>query len=179
MTSQNCFRKKQQKPAGFSLVEAMVYLALWAVVTGFAFSLFYRSLSTHQKLRENVQQLARVLQVGERWRDEVRRAVMPIPPQPPGAPHTLLVPTSQGGVSYRFLPEQALVQRWSEAGSTWETVLKEVADSRMLPVSRGEVKGWRWEISLMQTQKVLRVRPAYTFMAVRGGKNIGAPGVEP
>ena len=62
---------------GIMLVDCLVYLAIWVVVVGLAFSAFYRCLSYSKNLARNGDDIARALKAGERWREDVRAATGP------------------------------------------------------------------------------------------------------
>ena len=51
--------------AGIMLVECMVYVALFAVVTGLAFAAYYRSEQTARSLHRNATDILRVVKTGE------------------------------------------------------------------------------------------------------------------
>src|SRR5438128_5034595 len=70
-------RNAPQRQQGFMLVDCLVYLAIWAVVVGLAFSAFFRSMSYSKNLARNADDIAPALQAGERWREDVRAATGP------------------------------------------------------------------------------------------------------
>ena len=63
------------------LVDCLVYLAIWVVVVGLAFSAFYRCMSYSKNLARNADDIARALKAGERWREDVRAAAGPFKPE--------------------------------------------------------------------------------------------------
>jgi hypothetical protein len=118
--------------AGVLLIECLVYLALWLIVLGVAFSLFYRTLTRSTNLDRSAEDIARVLRVGERWRAEVREATAPLRMvvADGGADQALHIPRKQGEVVYYCTGTN--VMRRAEASGAWTEVLPRVQASRFL-----------------------------------------------
>src|SRR5213593_4873328 len=70
-------RNPPQLQQGIMLVDCLVYLAIWTVVVGLAFSAFFRCMSYSKNLARNADDIARALKAGERWRQDVRAASGP------------------------------------------------------------------------------------------------------
>src|SRR5256886_6282646 len=77
--------------AAFMLEECLVYIAVSSVLLGLAFAAFYRVMENAKGLRRNAADIARVLQAGERWREDIHRATGP-----------LRLANSQGAVEQAF-----------------------------------------------------------------------------
>ena len=77
--------------AAFLLEECLVYIAVSSVLLGLAFAAFYRVMENAKGLRRNAADIARVLQAGERWREDIHRATGP-----------LRLVSSQGAVEQAF-----------------------------------------------------------------------------
>ena len=151
--------------SGVLLIECVVYAALFVVVTGVAYSAFYRCLTDARNLRRNAEDIERVLQAGERWRADIRSArTRPSLEARPGE-QILHVPQSTNEIAYVFTGETL----WRRApGRTPEVFLTGVRQSKMMADARSQVTAWRWEVELKSAQKVVRLRPLFTFAAVPG-----------
>ncbi len=151
---------------GVMLVDCLVYLAIWAVVVGLAFSAFYRCFSYSKNLARNADDIARALKAGERWRDDVRAATGPfkLVTWEASVAEALHIPQKSGEVIYLFM--DGAVLRQGGTNTPWIPALSGVRSSRMEKDERRCVVSWRWEVELKNKQKVARVRPLFTFQAV-------------
>jgi hypothetical protein len=159
-----------QGQRGILLVDCLVYLALWAVVVGFAFSAFFRCMSYSKNLARNADDIARALKAGERWRQDVRAASGPFKwvALEAGDGQALHIPQKTNEVIYRFIDGAVLRQGGTNA--PWIPALSGVKSSRMEKDERQRLDSWRWEVELKNKQKVARVRPRFTFEAVAPGQ---------
>ena len=159
-------RNPPRRQQGIMLVDCLVYLAIWSVVVGLAFSAFFRSMSYSKNLARNSDDIARALKAGERWREDVRAATGPfkLVVGEPGVGQALHIPQKTGEVIYRFIDGAVLRQTGTNA--PWIPALSGVKSSRMEKDERQRVVSWRWEVELRNKQKVARVRPRFTFQAV-------------
>jgi hypothetical protein len=167
-TARNPLRRQQ----GIMLVDCLVYLAIWAVVVGLAFSAFFRSMSYSKNLARNTDDIARALKAGERWREDVREAAGPfkLVTGEASLEQALHIPRKTGEVIYLFL--DGAVLRQSGTNAPWIHALSGVKSSRMERDERQRVVSWRWEVELKNKQKVARVRPLFTFQAVAPEHNV-------
>ena len=145
----------------FTLIECIVYCGVLFLVLGLAFATYYRANENHRNLRRNAADIVRVLQAGERWREDIRRATGPIQLAGTGAAQELTIPHTNGAVKYTF--RQGSV--WRQTGPRTEEVLPNVAGSQMQNDPRQRVTAWRWEVELQSKKHVARVRPLFTFEA--------------
>ena len=151
---------------GIMLIDCLVYLAIWAVVVGLAFSAFYRCMSYSKSLPRNADDIARALKAGERWREDVRAATGPfkVVTWEASVAQALHIPQKSGEVVYLCIDGAVLRQRGTNA--PWIPALSGVKSSRMEKDERQRVVSWRWEVELKNKQNVARVRPLFTFQAV-------------
>ena len=159
-------RNPAQWHQGIMLIDCLVYLAIWSVVVGLAFSAFFRSMSYSKNLARNADDIARALKAGERWREDVRAATGPfkLVTGQASVEQALHIPQKTGEVIYRFIDGAVLRQTGTNA--PWIPALSGVKSSRMEKDERQRVVSWRWEVELKNKQKVARVRPLFTFQAV-------------
>ena len=157
---------RSQRAQAFSLVECIVYMALFAVVAGLGFVSFFHCRDNAESLRRTADDIVITLKAGERWREDVRRAVAPLQ-FIEGAEQQVVVPQKIDQVAYRF-SKQAVWRRAGTNGS-WVSLLPKVKQSRMERDARQHVTGWRWEVELKTRQPGARLRPLFTFEAVALG----------
>ena len=156
---------------GIMLVDCLMYIALLGVILTLTFAAFYRANENAKNLAQNAADIVRTLNAGERWREDVRAATGP-PRVEENAKETLLqLPQAGGEVRYRL--RDGILSRQTSANPNWTDLLPNVKSSRMEPDPRQHVTAWRWELELQGRQKVARVKPLFTFLAVP------APGVKP
>ncbi|MEK7686069.1 MAG: hypothetical protein AAB466_11665 [Verrucomicrobiota bacterium] len=157
-------RHSRQTERGILLVDCMVYIALWSVVVGLAFASFYRCLDQTRHLSRNASDIARALQAGERWREDIHQAMGELALIESGEAQELRIPQQAGDVVYLF--KEGTVFRRAGEKSRWAQLLADVKESSMQKDPRAHVTAWRWEVELKTTQKVVRLRPLFTFQAV-------------
>ena len=155
-----------RRQAGISLAECLIYISVWSVLLGFSFAAYYRVVDNTTRLRRNAADIARVLQAGERWRDDIRRAAGPL--KLVGAEGTanqaLHIPQASGEVVYYFTGTNLLRRAGEDA--PWSEALARVKVSRVNRDAREPVVAWRWEVELNAGKKKPAVRPLFTFQAV-------------
>jgi len=151
--------------AAFMLEECLVYIAVSSVLLGLAFAAFYRVMENAKGLRRNAADIARVLQAGERWREDIHRATGPLRlANSPGAVEQAFhVPQRSGEVIYFFTGTNLLRRAGPDA--PWREALAGVKVSRMNRDRRERVTAWRWELELNTGRKKPLVRPLFTFQA--------------
>jgi len=152
--------------AAFLLEECLVYIAVSSVLLGLAFAAFYRVMENAKGLRRNAADIARVLQAGERWREDIHRATGPLRlVSSQGAVEQMFhVPQRPGEAVYFFTGTNVLRRAGPDA--RWMEVLVGVKVSRMDRDRRERITAWRWEVELSAGRKKPLVRPLFTFQAV-------------
>ena len=145
---------------GYTLLECLVYIAGLAVILNVSYMAFLRYNQHTNNLRRNADDIVRALRAGERWRDDVRAATAP----PHVVENGLAIPQRTGDVAYVFA-DGAI---WRQAAGTRSLVLKQVKASVMSDDSRQHVAAWHWELELVSPQKIIRIRPLFSFTAVSG-----------
>ena len=152
---------------GFTLIEALVYMSMLFLILGMAYTAMYRSMDTSAGLRRNANDIARAMNAGERWREDMRNATGPIRLEQTGQDETVLhVPEGREEIAYRFSTNS--VSRRTGNGQ-WLPVLDRVKTSDFIADQRKTVTAWRWEVELQSYRKaIVRTRPLFTFIAVPG-----------
>ena len=151
--------------SGFTLIEALVYMAVLFVIVGMAYTAMYRSMNASAGLRRNANDIESALKAGERWREDVREAVRPPRVENVGHNETILhLPQARGEVSYRFSDNR--VSRRS-GQSEWFALLENVKVSTFIADQRSKVTAWRWEVELRPYRKrISSIPPLFTFISV-------------
>lgn len=142
-----------RKARGMFLVQLLVYLAILAVISFLAFDLFFSLSSGARRVRIAGEDIVRTMNVGERWRGDVRAA---------GTVVAEGGSIRMGNVSYEL--SDGAVKR-IEAGRV-VTVLPNVLDSRFVRDARTAVIAWRWELELVNPDSRSKMKSLFTFIAV-------------
>jgi len=136
----------RRRQAGILLGECLVYMSVWSVLIGLSFAAFYRALDNATRLRRGAADIARVLQAGERWREDIRQATGPskFVSAKGTVEQALHVPQVSGEVVYYFTGTNVL--RRASANAAWVETLGGVKASRLNKDLRQGVVVWRWEM---------------------------------
>jgi hypothetical protein len=153
---------KLARPHGVSLVECLLYIAVFFVIGTLAFASYYRVDFETRALDRNTDDIVRAMKAGERWRSDVRLSTT-APRMENGA---LRLTTKDGEVIYS-VRENVL---WRHSGTKSLSVLERVKASTMEPDSRQHVAAWRWELEMQTKRAQASVRPLFTFISVPGSE---------
>jgi Tfp pilus assembly protein PilE len=144
------------------LIECLVYMALLFVVLELAYAAYYRCAENSKRLNQNVDDVVRVLQAGERWRDDIRTATAIT-----ASEDSLRL--SQSNATVDYVVEGNTVWRRANAGAPLARFLPRVKLSLMEKDARREVMAWSWKVELLSRGGTGRFRPFFTFEAVPSG----------
>lgn len=149
----------------YTLIEVLVYMSMLVVVMALGYTAMYRSMDASTGLRRNAGEITRALTVGERWREDVRRATQPLRVERVSERETLLhIPYKNSEVTYRFA-SGAVSRRFGPL--EWSVLLQPVRNSTFVSDTRQQVTAWKWELELQPARKSLtRLHPLFTFLAV-------------
>lgn len=151
--------------AGILLVECIVYCAVVMVIFALALAAFNRMAVRTGELQRNTHDIERVLKAGELWRKDVRTATAPCRFEAGDEFIAFVIP--QGTNEIVYSNDGTNIHRRVSL-SPWQVTVAGVKQSRFELDLRENVAAWRWEIELAQRQKVTRVKPLFTFLAVPG-----------
>ncbi len=152
--------------SGILLLECMVYVALFAVITGLAFTAFYYCWDGSRGLLYSSNDIAAALQAGERWRADIRSATGNITVQTNATGELIRIPSGKNIILYRF--NNGKIQRQLDSKSYSDTLLPSVKSSQMVMDARGPVSAWRWELELKLRPKEIHLPLQFTFEAAPG-----------
>ena len=165
----NCAMINSSSRAGFrargiSLIECLVYIGVFFLVSALAFSVYYRTLQSSRMISRSADDIAAAARTGERWRQDVRAATA-APRLENGADgQVLVIPGKAGAVRYHVNGDDLL--RQTNDSADWTRLMNGIKSSRMEPDRRARVAAWRWELELKPHRKSPRVLPLFTFEAV-------------
>lgn len=148
------------------LIEALVYISVLFVVLAVGGAAYCRVLDHTRALRRVAADIARALDAGERWREDVRAATAPPRLVREGAVEALHL--TQGMVEVVYFFEGSNVVRRVGTNLAWQPFLPRVVSSTFLEERRGEVTAWRWETELQPGPRPPKEPPRFTFLAVAG-----------
>jgi hypothetical protein len=155
---------RRRHRAGILLAECLVYISLFFVLTGISYGLYFRTMEFSRGLQRNSDEIVRALKAGERWREDVRRAVGPLVTEMHDGVAVNVIPQSDGSVLY-WLHEGTL-WRQTPANAVATPLCRGVKSSNIVRDARQSVTAWRWEIELKTQQKTVRLKPLFSFLAV-------------
>ncbi len=150
--------------AGFSLVECLVYISVFAVFMFLAMQLFFQTRDSADRLRRTADDLTRALHAGELWRDDVRAATASPRVVTEDGQAWLTIPRGTNTVVYTHFKNA--VWRQADTNAPWTRALAGVLASRMEPDARAHVAAWRWELELAVKDERKKTRPLFTFLTV-------------
>ena len=160
--------KADHSCSAFSLIECLVYIALFFIIIGVALGAYYQLDEQSRGFTRNSSDIVQTMQAGERWRADVRIATNAALL---GQNLQLRLGTRNGEIIYLFREGAIWRQGVNEKKPT--PVLTGVKSSLMEHETRPQVKAWRWEIELQTKRTNATVRPLFTFLAAPATE--GAP----
>ena len=159
---------KSRRVAGILLTECLVYIAVFAILTGIGFAAFYLCWDHSKALIYASDDISSALRAGERWRADVRAATGKIIVETNATGEVVQIPEGARVVSYRF--ESGEVRRQISASGNPQLLLANVRASKMEMDDRGGVRAWRWELELLQRRKGTFLPLRFTFEAAAQAK---------
>lgn len=147
------------------LVECIVYMAVFLILSGVATGAFYLSWDHSKALVSASDDIGTALQAGERWRADVRAASGTIRIQKTPAGEIVTIPEGEKEIVYRFNGREMRRQAGSSGFSA--LLLPRIASSEMTSNQRGDVQAWRWELEVKQQRKETHLPLLFTFEAAQ------------
>jgi hypothetical protein len=159
--------------SGFMLMEAVVYIAVFLLLTGVATTAFYECWDSSKAVVRDTDDIARSLRVGEQWRADIRAGRGPVQSVVQDAAQILRIPTASGDVVYTLTGSE--LRRAGGGPAAESVVLSRVQSTSMQSEPLGAATIWRWELELASKRTPVRVRPLFTFSAVSTQGTAHAP----
>jgi hypothetical protein len=141
----------------------MVYMSVFAILLTGTMAVFYFCWDHSSALISSTEQIHSALNVGERWRADVRAATGTIFVQTTSNGETIKIPEGQNEVQYLFNTNQMSRQ----SGSASAVVLVKIKTSAMTMDDRSGVTAWKWELELTPRRNETHLPLLFTFEAVQ------------
>lgn len=152
-----------KKRDGISLIECLVYIVVFVILTGIGFSSFYLLWDNSTALRYTTNDVADVLRAGEAWRADVRGATGKIQVGNVSDGVVLKIPCGKLEIDYRFTDNSI----WKKnSGSDWRSILSRVKISQMELETRNQISAWHWDVEMIPYRARVKVPLLFTFEAV-------------
>ncbi len=151
--------------SGILLIECLVYIVVFAIVTGAGMAAFYCCLNHSRAMICATDDIGSALRAGERWRADVRGATGIISVETGAAGQTVRIPIAGGNIFYCF--ENGEMRRQSSSTKVSTPLLDKVKTSEMKADPRGGVAAWRWELELAPRRTEMRLPLLFTFEAAQ------------
>jgi hypothetical protein len=151
--------------AGVSLIECLVYIAVFAILLGVGFGAFYFCWDHTRAVIFATDDVSSALRAGERWRADVRGATGKISVETTAAGEVVRIPESEMEIVYRF--ESGGLRRENSALKNSQLLLPKVKASEMKAETRAGVSAWRWELELTPRRTETRLALRFTFEAAQ------------
>ena len=162
LTSANSSARRR---SGILLIECLVYIVVFAIVTGAGLAAFYCCWNHSRAMIYATDDIGSALRAGERWRADVRGATGKISVEATPAGELLRIPRGRDEIFYSY-HEGALRRKLASANFS-ELVFAKVNASRMSSEMRGGVAAWRWELELAPRRPEMRLPLLFTFEAAQ------------
>ena len=154
-----------RRRSGVLLIECLVYIVVFAIVTGAGMAAFYCCLNHSRAMIYATDDIGSALRAGERWRADVRGATGKISLETRTGGQTVRIPKAGGEIYYRF--ENGEVRRQSSSAKVSSVLLAKVKASEMKADPRDGVAAWRWELELTPRRPEMRLPMLFTFGAAQ------------
>ncbi len=156
---------KSRRAAGILLIECLVYIAVFAILTAIGFAAFYLCWDHSKALIYATDDIGSALRAGERWRADVRAATGPISIESTAAGEVVRIPEPEKEIIYRF--ESGEVRREISTVKNSRLLLQQVNTSQMRMEERAGVTAWRWELVLNERRPETQLPLLFTFEAAQ------------
>lgn len=151
--------------AGVSLIECLVYIAVFALLLGGGMAAFYFCWDHTRAVIFTTGEIESVLHAGETWRADVRAATGKITVETAVEQETVKIPEGEKEIIYRFSNGELRRENSTQPGS--RLLLERVKSSEVKTASREGVAAWRWELELTPRRKETQFPLLFTFEAAQ------------
>jgi Tfp pilus assembly protein FimT len=154
---------KSRRTAGILLVECVVYIALFAILTGIGTAAFYLCWDQSQAYIDATDDITAALRAGERWRADVRGATGKVSIENTPAGELLRIPRGKDQVFYSY--HNGAIRRKLASANSPEMLFAKVNASQMSTEVRNGVTACRWELQLAPRRPETQLPLLFTFEA--------------
>jgi hypothetical protein len=154
-----------KREAGITLVECIVYIAVFLILSAVATGAFYLSWDHSKALISATDDISAALRAGERWRTDVRVASGEIRVKKTLSETVVTIPEGDKEIEYHLSAGELRRQAGSDGFSA--LLLPRVVSSEMIPEVRDGIWAWRWELEVAQQRKETHIPLLFTFEAAQ------------
>lgn len=154
----------RSRTAGVSLLECLVYIAVFAVLMNVGGAAFYFCWDHTRSVIYATDDIESAMRAGECWRADVRAATGKISIATTATNEIVQIPAGKEKILYRF--ESGELRREIPEKNNSRLLLAKVKTSQMLADERASVQAWRWELELNSRRKETHLPLLFTFEAV-------------
>ncbi len=151
--------------AGVSLIECLVYVAVFAILLGGGTAAFYFCWDHTRAVIFTSNEIESAMRAGEVWRSDVRAATGKISIETTATGETVKIPTSGKEIIYQL--HDGELRREIPTQNSSRLLLEKVKTSEVKTVSRDGVSAWRWELELAPRRKEAHFPLLFTFEAAQ------------
>ena len=155
---------KSRRTTGILLIECLVYISVFAILTGIGMAAFYLCWDDTKAVIYATDDIHAALNAGELWRADVRAAAGNITVVQ-AAGGELMRMRGRKEIDYRFAGGQ--VHREIPASHISQLLLATVKSSQMTKDGRAGVAAWRWELDLVVRRPETHLPLLFTFEAAQ------------
>ena len=149
--------------AGVSLIECLVYVAVFSILLGIGTAVFYFCWDHTRAVVFTADEVESALRAGERWRADVRGATGKISVTTTSDGEQVRIPLGAKEIRYDFSHGELRRELWPAHGS--QQLLGKVRSFAVSAATRSGVTAWRWELELVPRRKETHFPLLFTFEA--------------
>lgn len=154
-----------RRKAGASLIECLVYIAVFGILLGGGTAAFYFCWDHTRAVIFTANEVESALRAGETWRADVRAATGKISIETTATGEVVKIPEGGKEIVYRFT--EGLLCREIPAQNHSRVLLERVKVSEVKSADRAGVSAWRWDLELQPRRKEARFPLLFTFEAAQ------------
>lgn len=147
-----------------TLIEALVYIAVFMMVVGLTYQCFHMFLKNSQNLKKATEDIIRVTQIGDRWREDIRNA------DSIKYDNGILFLNKDGRESCYSFKDNALQFRGAALDSQWKILSDRIGECIFTETAHKGFSAWEMNIELKVRNEKSKVKPLFSFMAVNKPK---------
>lgn len=156
---------KSRRTAGLLLIECLVYIAVFAILTGIGTACFYLCWDQSKAVVYATDDIGAALRAGEHWRADVRAATGPISVEQTADGQQIRIPGHDNAIVYRFASGE--IRREIPDTQRSDLLLARVNSSQMTKETREGVTAWRWELDVAVRRPETQLPLLFTFESVQ------------
>ena len=149
-----------QSRCGFTLIEVLIYLSLMTIFIDLSYLVYLECQENHFRLQCFSNDTLHSMDIGERWREDVRKAIKSPILMKDGS---LKILQQDNEIHYFFQNGTILRQQKKQEAVP---ILRGVKSSQWIQDQRKYVRAWRWEVELITLHKKSRIPPLFSFETI-------------